>query len=295
MGKSFIRRFTFDRLPIHGACVELTDEWETIAAQKEYPDGIKQVLGELIAANVLLTTNIKLKGKIIAQIQDNPKVDLIVSECSHDLKIRGTARYSTSAHQDTQVSYKDCVHKGSLVISIDSNADGKVYQSVVGLTGYDLEEILTEYMIQSEQLRTVFFIAYSENKIVGFMLQQLPDNNNVYTDDIDRVFMLAETLKHSELLHYDINVILKRLFNEDDVVLYNTHEVEFRCTCSRERVTNMLRGLGLEEATSIIADEGAITVTCDFCNTVYSFNEQDVQDMFNTLHLDIECVSKEIH
>lgn len=295
MAKSFVRRFMFDKLPIHGACVELTDVWQTIASQKEYPDGIKQVLGELLASNILLTTNIKLKGKIIAQIQDNPKLDLVVSECSNDLKVRATAKFSNSIHQDNQVSYADCVVHGSLVISIDSNADGKLYQSVVALNGYNLEEILTEYMIQSEQLRTIFVIAYSEAKVVGFMLQQLPDKSGGLAEEVNRVFFLSETLKHSELLHDDLSVLLKRLFDEDDIILYDPHEVEFKCTCSRIRVTNMLRGLGKEEALGIIADEGQISVTCDFCNTIYAFDENDVEDMFSSLGIDIECISKELH
>lgn len=295
MGNSFVQRFIFDKLPIRGACVDLTDVWQTIAAQKEYTTGIRQVLGELMAANILMMSNVKLHGKIIAQIQDNPKLDLVVSECDHDMHVRATAKFERSVHEDNQVNYNDCIKQGTLVISIDSNNDGKVYQSVVALAGHDLSQVLTEYMLQSEQLRTLFVIAYSESRVVGFMLQQLPDQAGLHDDDINRIFMLADTLTQSELLHYDLNNILHRLFNEDDIVLFDVQKVQFKCTCGRERVSNMLRSLGQEEALSIIADEGSITVTCDFCNTVYSFNEQDVQDMFSTLCVDIECISQEIH
>lgn len=295
MGNSFVQRFIFDKLPIRGACVDLTDVWQTIAVQKEYTTGIRQVLGELMAANILMMSNVKLHGKIIAQIQDNPKLDLVVSECDHDMHVRATAKFERSVHEDSQVNYNDCIKQGTLVISIDSNNDGKVYQSVVALAGHDLGQVLTEYMLQSEQLRTLFVIAYSENRIVGFMLQQLPDQAGLHEDDINRIFMLADTLTQNELQHYDLNNILHRLFNEDDIVLFDAQKVQFKCTCGRERVTNMLRSLGQEEALSIIADEGSITVTCDFCNTVYSFNEQDVQDMFSTLCVDIECISQEIH
>ena len=295
MTNSFIRRFIFDKLPIHGACVELSDVWQKIASQKEYPDGVRQVLGELLAANILLTSNVKLKGKIIAQIQDNPKLDLVVSECSNDLQVRATAKYSKSVHEDNQVSYKDCLAKGSLVMSIDSDTEGKIYQSVVALSSYNLDEVLTEYMMQSEQLRTIFVIAYSANKVVGFMLQQLPDKNDKHSDDVERIFALIETLKHSELLHLEISAVLKKLFVEDDIILFEKHAVEFRCSCSRERVSNILRSFGIEEASSIIAEEGLITVTCDFCNTVYSFDEHDVSEIFSMLCVDIECISREIH
>ena len=295
MGKSYIQKFTFSELPLHGAYVELTHVWQTISSQKEYPYGLLQLLGELLVANILLTTNLKLKGKIIAQIQNNPKFDLVVSECSDDLKVRATAKYEASIHSNNQVNYNDCISFGNLVINIDSNSDGNLYQSVVALSGCVLDEVLTKYMLQSEQLRTRFFIAYSKDRVVGFMLQQLPDQIGDYTDDIDRVFMLVDTLKYNELLSCEINVILGRLFNEDNIVLYDGSPIKFGCTCGIQRVTSMLRNLGYLEALSIIHDEGAITVTCDFCNTVYSFSEIDVQNMFNNLPVDIECVSPEIH
>ena len=165
MKKSFLRRFIFDKLPVRGACVDLTDVWQTISAQKEYPDGVKQVLGELMAANVLMTANIKFEGKIITQIQGNPKFDLVVSECDNELGVRSTAKYEHSVHEDNQVSYLDCMARGSMVISIDSEKDGKLYQSVVALTKLDLGDVLTEYMLQSEQLRAFFVLAYSSSRL----------------------------------------------------------------------------------------------------------------------------------
>lgn len=295
MLNNFIRKFAFDKIPLHGAFVELTDVWHTISSQKEYPDGIKQLLGELLVANILFTANIKLQGKIIAQIQDNPKLDLVVSECSHDLKVRATAKFTASAHQDNQISYADCINSGSLIITIDSDSDGKLYQSIVVLNGRSMSEILTEYMLQSQQLQTIFFIAYSEKKIVGCMLQKLPDVDGVYTEDIDRVFKIVETIEQHELLSTEIDIMLKNLFYEDDIILFDSQRISFSCTCGRQRVMNMLRSLGLEEATSIIEDEGIITVTCDFCNSVYSFNEQDVLTMFTNLSIDLECISDEIN
>ena len=111
MAKSFVRKFTFENLPIHGAFVELTDAWNVIAAQKEYPDGIKQLLGELLAANVLLTTNIKLEGKIIAQIQDNPKVDLLV------------------------IDYVDCISPERSTFGEEWKGEGSIMRSLESMTG----------------------------------------------------------------------------------------------------------------------------------------------------------------
>lgn len=295
MERSFVRRFLFDQLPVRGAYVELTDVWLTISAQKEYPDGIRQFLGELIAANILMTSSMKLQGKVIAQINDNPKVDLVVSECTHDLKVRATAKFSVGTHKDAQVSYKDCASGGILVISVDSSTDKKRYQSVAVLANHDLATALDEYMIQSEQLKSLFVLVYTESKIVGLMLQQLPDHADKYVDEVARIFVLAGTLTRDELLRDEIDVLLQKIFAEDDIVIFDRQAVTFSCTCSHDKVSGMLLSLGKEEAQSIIAEMGKIEVTCDFCNMHYVFSEQDITDMFSILCVDIESISKEIH
>jgi molecular chaperone Hsp33 len=75
--------------------------------------------------------------------------------------------------------------------------------------------------------------------------------------------------------------ILRRLFNEDDVRLFEPAPVYFRCRCSRERVSSMLQGLGAEETRSVLAERGSVEVRCDFCNRAYVFDAVDVAQLFN--------------
>lgn len=292
---STIQRFIFDKIPIRGALVDLTESWQTIAKQKDYPDGIQHFLSELIAANVLIAANIKFEGKIIIQINDNKKVGLIVSECTNDLKIRATAKFSENTHKDTQITYQDCVSHGILVISVDTEGSKHRYQSLVPLSNIDLATAIEEYMLQSEQLRSFFLFAYANDRIVGFMLQQLPDHASKFINEIERVSILANTLTASELLNLELETLLKKVFPEDDIMLFDKQNVVFSCTCSLDKVANMLRSLGQAEALSIIAERGSIDVTCDFCNTHYNFTSSDVTNMFSVLCIDIESISHEIH
>lgn len=295
MNGSFVQRFIFNNLPVRGAVVVLTDAWQTIVAQKIYPEGVQRVLGELLAANALLTTNLKLKGKVIAQIQDNSKIDLVVSECSNEFNVRATAKFTSGVHNDNQLGYMDCLDNGRLVISVDSHVDGSLYQSIVALKGLNLAETLDEYMLQSEQLKTTFVLSYSKEKVVGFMLQQLPDIQNQDMDELNRVFMLADTLTEHELLSNEISSVLHKLFVEDDILLFDPYAVHFLCSCGREKVANMLRSLGKDEAESIIEERSKIEVTCDFCNSVYTFNAFDVHNIFCSLDLDMDNISREVH
>ncbi|MFN8769896.1 MAG: Hsp33 family molecular chaperone HslO [Neisseriaceae bacterium] len=296
MGNSFVQKFVFDKLPARGAFVVLNDTWQIISAQKIYPDDVQRILGELLAANVLITTSLKFNGKVIIQIQDNPKIDLVVSECSNEFNVRATAKFSSVTHNDYQINYSDCIEAGRLVISIDSQNDsGNIYQSIVALTGIDLADALDEYMLQSEQLRTIFVLAYSKSTVMGFMLQELPDVENHYMDEIDRLFILADTLTQHELMNEEISILLHKIFPIDDIILFDPHPVNSLCRCSRENVANMLRALGKEEAESIIKERSKIEVTCDFCNFLYTFDALDIHNIFYLLDPDAENISNEVH
>jgi len=105
-------------------------------------------------------------------------------------------------------------------------------------------------------------------------------------DEIDdawrRVQLHGDTLRAEELQALSDREILRRLFAEDDVRLFESSPVYFRCRCSRERVIGMLRGLGPEETRSVLAERGEVEVRCDFCNRAYRFDPVDVEQLFAT-------------
>ena len=96
-----------------------------------------------------------------------------------------------------------------------------------------------------------------------------------------RVQLIGETLTPEELRTLADAQILHRLFNEDDVRLFEASPVYFRCRCSRERVAGMLQGLGETETRSVLAERGEVEVRCDFCNRAYVFDAVDVARLFN--------------
>lgn len=296
----FVKRFLFNDLPVSGVYVQLNSTWLTIKNQKNYPEGLKQLLGELIAINVLLTYNLKINGKVTTQIQNNKIIDFIVSECrinpsNENLLIRATAKFSSAINTDLQMNYQDCLSSGHLVVSIDLDNDGRIYQSVVAIKEDNLSNNLEEYMLQSEQLKTKIIIKYTDEKITAFMLQQLPDTSNKYEDEINRIFFLANTLTKNELQYDSLELILNKLYHEDDIVLFDEQNISFACTCSKDLVSNMLRTLGKKELLSILDEMGIIDVSCDYCNTKYSYNINDIDHIFGALNIEIENVSDEVH
>jgi molecular chaperone Hsp33 len=103
-------------------------------------------------------------------------------------------------------------------------------------------------------------------------------------EDYNRIAILAASLKREELLELDAETILHRLFWEEDVrrfePLTGAQGPRFACTCSRERVSNMLRSLGRDEIDSIIAEQGQVEVGCDFCGAQYRFDPVDAAQVF---------------
>ena len=99
-------------------------------------------------------------------------------------------------------------------------------------------------------------------------------------DAWDRAVALADTVTDQELLKLPAGELIHRLYYEEDVRLFEREPVSFRCSCSAERVENMIRNLGAEEARDIIAEEGAINVTCEFCNARYYYDRIDVEALF---------------
>ena len=96
-----------------------------------------------------------------------------------------------------------------------------------------------------------------------------------------RVQLIGDTLTAEEMRTLADVEIVHRLFNEDDVRLFEPSPVYFRCRCSRERVAGMLQGLGEMETRAILKERGEVEVRCDFCNRAYVFDAVDVGQLFN--------------
>jgi molecular chaperone Hsp33 len=109
---------------------------------------------------------------------------------------------------------------------------------------------------------------------------KLKEQQNQLDDAWRRVQLIGDTLRPEELRSLSDREILYRLFNEDDLRLFESSPVYFRCRCSRERVSSMLQSLGKAEVDSIIAEQAKVEVCCEFCERQYVFDPVDVAQLF---------------
>jgi molecular chaperone Hsp33 len=281
-----LHRFLFERYPIRGNLVHLDASWRALLEHREYPQAIRNTLGEALAASVLLAATLKFDGMLTLQLQGQGPMHLLLAQCSSDLAVRAVARYREDV---TSTNLAEMSGGGNLSVTLETNDLSQRYQGIVPIDRGTLAGSLQQYFEDSEQLPTRLWLHAGESGISGMLLQRLPEgsgngNQSEDPEEIDdawrRVQLLGDTLTGAELESLSDEQILHRLFAEDDVRLFEPRPVFFRCRCSRERVSGMLRSLGSEEVRSILAERGDVEVRCDFCNRAYQFDAVDVEQLF---------------
>ncbi|ABP62469.1 Hsp33 family molecular chaperone HslO [Enterobacter sp. 638] len=276
-----LHRYLFEQFAVRGELVTVSETWKQILENHNYPQPVKRVLGELLVATSLLTATLKFAGDITVQLQGDGPMNMAVINGNNQQQMRGVARVQGEVPEGADL--KTLVGNGFLVITITPD-EGERYQGVVGLEGDTLAECLEDYFLRSEQLPTRLFIRTGEVEgqlAAGGMLLQVLPAQNAQGNDFEHLATLTETIKTEELFTLPANEVLWRLYHEEEVTLYDPQDVEFKCTCSRERCAGALRTLPDEEIDSIMAEDGEIDMNCDYCGSHYVFNAMDIAEIRN--------------
>ncbi|MDL2357714.1 MAG: Hsp33 family molecular chaperone HslO [Pseudomonadota bacterium] len=294
-----LQKFIFDNAAVKGEFVEISDTWREIQSRHDYPAPVKTVLGEMLAAAALLSANLKFNGAIIMQIHGDGPVRLLVVECDSDLRLRATAKLAEGAVVTDDATLTDLLNlhgKGRFVITLDpleKMPGQQPYQGIVPLDGDDMATVIENYMLRSEQLDTRLWLGADATVSRGLLLQKLPRHSGKL-DQIEqaseaeeletwnRAVMLASTLKQEELLSTDIQTLMNRLFWEETIRVFEPAHPSFHCSCTREKVGNMLKMLGRGEVDEALADLGQLGINCDFCGKHYEFDKVDCAQLFAT-------------
>jgi molecular chaperone Hsp33 len=257
--------------------VHLDATWRAVLDRREYPGPLRTTLGEMMAAGALLSATLKFDGSLIMQMQGEGPVKLLVVEVTSEQTMRATAKWDGELAES---DLRSMLGNGRFVITIVPTDGKQTYQGVVSLVGGSVAEVLEHYMLQSEQLETRLWLACDSRQAAGLMLQKMPAAQSKDADAWNRAVKLGETITAQELLRLPARDIVHRLYHEEDVRVFDPRPVAFRCSCSRERVTSMLRMLGREEVESIIAERQKVDVECEFCGRKYSFDAVDARQVF---------------
>lgn len=272
-------RFIFDDMPVRGLHVRLENVWTHIVGQKHYPAAIRRALGELLAAGALLSGNLKTDGTLIVQVQGQGRLKMLVVEATSDQTVRATARWDETADIHDDESLTDLLGSNSVFVLTLQPKDAEPWQGVVPLEGGSIAQMLINYTKRSEQLDTQIVLASSDDACGGLLVQRLPETEPDAAS-WEHVGTLVQTLTPEELTGLDAQHVLYRLFHETPPRVFDPENIEFACTCSRGKVSDMLLMLGGEEVGGVVAEQGSIQIDCDFCHAKYVFDETDVNALF---------------
>ncbi|NKF23856.1 Hsp33 family molecular chaperone HslO [Solimonas marina] len=280
-----LTEFLLPDLGVRGAIVEYESGVDTMLGSRPYPADVRKLLAQTVAAMPLLASHTKLEGRISLQFQhSHGPVQLLVAQVEHStmaadvgMRVRGMAKAGDDAHGD----FAALLQGGQLGLLLEPERGGQNYQAIVGIEGQHLAEALEFYFAQSEQLPTLLRLAYDGQHIRGMMLQRLPlGEKNSSEDHWQHVSVLFNTLQEAELAETPGLTLLRRLFHEDDVRVFDPQPVQLACRCSRDGIGAMLRSLGEAEIEEHLQEHGKFDVTCEFCGREYSFSADDARKLF---------------
>ena len=293
---NYSRRFTLDNLDIRGQVVRLTDVWRDMHDGRHYRPNIRQYLGELACVAVLIGAGLKRPGRAALQIQPirNAREDgaevfagpLAVLDCTEALAVRGMVTTGNNVTNTTNVTahaatFSDWVNDCTLAMTLSYTSTSQIYQSIVPISGLTVAECFEHYFDLSEQLPTHLWLAANETGAGALLLQKLPNADQKDADGWARVEQLAASVSEQELTTLPTDKLLARLFNQEDVRVYEAKPVSYACKRDKQKIEAMLRSLGRAEVEATLAELGIVEVKDDICNQVYRFDAAAVKRLFD--------------
>ena len=287
-----VRRFIFEKRPVRGHWVHLESAWNDLRAHTDYPPAVRELLGQAVAASVLLAATLKFRGTLTFQLQGDGALNLLVAQCTHDFRLRAVARFDDVAVREIAAdTRRGAVFRrlvgadGKITVTIEADEKSMRYQGIVPLSGTSLAESLESYFASSEQLPTRVLLAADETGSAGLLVQRLPDADADTSEEVALAWGVAqrgiESLDPSTLLQVPVEKLLAQGFPGSDLRLFRGAPVLFECRCSSGRVAGLLRALGEDEVRGVLKEQGAVTVTCEFCHRPYRFAAADVETLFS--------------
>ena len=287
-----VRRFIFENRPVRGHWVHLAEAWRELRAHAQYPPAVIEVLGEAVAAAVLLAATLKFRGTLTFQLQGNGAVRLLVAQCTHDFRLRAVARCDAAAlrgiaEMGPNTHFRQLAGtEGRLTVTIEAEERSLRYQGIVPLSGSSLAESLEAYFASSEQLPTRVRLVADADCVAGVLVQKLPAAEEGEAEEVADVWEDAARgivqLAPDELRKAGVERLLGGAFPGHDLRLFRGAAVRFECRCSQGRVAGLLRALGPDEVRDVLKEQGSVTVTCEFCRRPYRFDPVDVEALFSS-------------
>lgn len=278
--------FLFEHAAVRGALVRVDATVAAVLAAHDYPPAVGGVLAELVAAATLLAASLKFRGSLIAQLQGDGPVRLMVVECTDALGVRATAQWDPArvAQLPAHATLADLAGgpaQARMVMTLDPKGAGPIYQGIVAIETGAVSTLIEHYLATSEQLASRLLLARDGTACAGLLVQRLPGGADADGDAWTRLKREVDMLAPAALLApQDATAVLAGLFPHEDIRVFAARAVACACSCTQDRVENALRIAGAAEVESILAERGNVEVTCEFCQRKYMLEPTAARALF---------------
>ena len=287
-----VQPFQIETFGLRGRLVRLGGALDAAIENHDYPLSVTALLGEIMALAAVLASGLKYDGVFTVQTHGDGPVAMTVANVTSDGDLRGYARVTDSAREmeTAAAPVPRLLGAGHMAFTVDQGVDTERYQGITELTGDTITDCARNYFRRSEQLDTAVALAARPGNGAGgarataLVIQRLPPDVGA-GDDADenwrQTVILMSTVTADEMLDEALSPadLLYRLFHHEGVRLFRQRRLRHACRCSRERVSTTLRAFPRPEVEAM-ADEGRVTVTCEFCKVPYVFDGNDVAELY---------------
>lgn len=267
--------FVFESLPVRGEIIYLARSWRRMLRDHNYDAVTERTLGHAAAATGLIAQSLKFDGAVTLQVQGSGDLRMLVMQCTSELELRGMA---TCVPDVKATSFGELMQAAHCAITVD--AGDRPYQGIVEISKTSLAASLENYFERSVQVPSHVALVSDSLLCGGILLQQMP-GQLIDEDDWSRLGLLAATLSARDFPDSTGIDLIGKLFNEDDVRVFEAQAVKFRCRCSAQRAEEVLRMLGEQEIREALAEQGRLEVICEYCGRQRHYDSVDVSRLFS--------------
>jgi molecular chaperone Hsp33 len=292
----YVQPFQIEAPGLRGRLVRLGCAVQAVLAGHRYPAPVAAMLAETLAMGAVLASGLKYDGVFTVQVQGDGPVGLIVVDVVSDGGMRGYARFDAArlgaAGPGPENPVPRLIGAGHMAFTVDQGPNTERYQGITPLEGATLGDCAHAYFRQSEQMETAIALCASNlgapaavPRAAALMIQRLPATDPADAeaeDDWRRAVVMMSSVTARELLDPTLAAadILYRLFHEDGVRVYRQRQLRHTCRCSRDKVERTLRSFAADEVREM-AEDGRLTVTCEFCKAAYVFDEDALDALWS--------------
>jgi molecular chaperone Hsp33 len=287
-----VQPFHLHHQPVRGRLVRLGPLADAILTRHRMPAPVTRLLGEALALTAGLAAALKFKGSFSLQAKGDGPVSMLLADCTDAGALRGYARVDEAAlaalPEDADAAA--LLGKGYLAFTCDQGPDMDRYQGIVAIEGSSLADMTLEYFRNSEQLKAQVQLAATETpagwRATALILEKVAGEGGVdpqadaeaQEESWRTALALAGTLTPEEMLDDALPPaqLLHRLFHAEGLALDRARALAYGCRCSRARLSGVLAGFPADDLDHM-AENGTITMTCEFCNIGFRFDRAEVQ------------------